>query len=475
MIRCPDCGTDNRDGSRFCGSCGRELSELPEVICLKCSAPNSAHNVLCSDCLSPLRPTSEEEEGATGEGLGEILAEEGSATQDDTAVPEEAEPVRGELPIDEEALDQVEESSEVIPCVAPGEEPREPLDSIPDALPLENIMALPHRSESPPLQSLPPEHDEQAKLLSQVLVLPRMGEEALRLASRSRVPVPGKVMRIALYILLALAVTIPLITGNRWFDGAITPRASVAGLLRTIDALPAGSTVMVSFDYDPGTADELAPGVAMVLDHLLQRGVSILALSTMPAGSPLAWQQLNQAALRAGGLSYGEDYLLLGYLPGEESGLRRMTGGLDLAFPKDYIERRDSNQFALIQRAGKLSDIALTITLAGDRIHVQRWLEQVQAPFGVPLAAVVTAAAEPGLSPYFSSGQLQGMMAGLPAAAEYETLRVGRGPVSDTADAQALAYLVIIVAALLGNIINLFGGHGPKKADAQTTLPGSGE
>jgi len=507
MIRCHDCGTDNRDGSRFCGNCGRELREMPDAICPKCGTPNSAQNVLCSDCLSPLHPPSQEAEIAVTEEPVEAPAEEALASRDDAAAQDGAESEIDELPADEETLDQLdesasslsvgedfspprevgqqmpEESSAVVPSLDLEGEPWEPLENIVDVLPLENIMALPHRSESPLPRTVPPEHDDQAKLLRQVLVSPRLGEETRRLVSGDPAPGPGKVIRVVLYALLALAVAIPLITDNHWFSTSMSPRDSVEGLFQAIDSLPAGSVVLLSFDYDPGTADELAPGVAVVLDHLLQREVSILALSTTPAGVPLAWQQLEQAALRAGGISYGEDYLLLGYLPGEESGLRRITGGLDMTFPRDYVELKESNQFALIQRASKLSDIALVVTMAGDRLHVQRWLEQVQAPYGVPLAAVMTAAAEPGLSPYFSSGQLRGMVGGLPGAAEYEVLRERHGPASSSADAQALAYLVIIVAALLGNIVHFLGGHTSKnarahtraRARAETALPDSGE
>jgi len=527
MIRCPDCGTDNRDGSRFCGSCGREFSDMPDVICPKCGAPNAAQNVLCSDCLAPLQPPSQEppsqeppsqelpsqeppsqeppsqeppsqeppsQEPPPQEGDNAATEElvEAPAARDDDAALEEAASETGELLAGEDSVSQLEgsasvlpageeisppteagqpmpeESSALVPSVDLEGEPREPLENIDDVLPLENIMALPHRSESPLPRTVQPEHEDQAKLLSQVLVLPRLGEEDHRLVSGARAAGPGTALRIVLYALLALAVAIPLIRGNCWFGTSMSPRDSVVGLFRAVDSLPAGSVALLSFDYDPGTADELAPGVAVLLDHLLQKEVSILAFSTMPTGALLAWQQLEQAALRMGGLSYGEDYLLLGYLPGEESGLRRIAGGLALTFPRDYIERREINQFAVIRRASKLSDIALIVTIAGDRVRVQRWLEQIQAPYGVPLVTVMTAAAEPGLSPYYSSGQLLGMVGGLPGAAEYEALRDGRGPASDSADAQALAYLVIIAAALLGGISRLFRGRTSKDTSAHT-------
>jgi len=483
MIRCPECGTENRDGSRFCGHCGRELDKLPGVICPNCGALNPASNVLCSDCLSPLHPSAgAEDEGAAAETGPAALPVEGEVAETKSAPgPGGTEVGAGESGVGEETPEGQAEAPEAAatPEVVPGPEvsaePREPLEGIADALPLENIMALPHRSEGEAPREVPPEHEEQARLLSQVLVLPRLGEEVSRLAPHSRAALPHKAMRWALYFLLALAVALPLLMGSHRFGPSLLPRASVVGLFQAIESLPPDSTVLVSFDYDPGSADELAPGAGAVLDHLFRKGVSVVALGTMPAGAPLAWQQLDEAAARKGGLTYGDDYLLLGYVAGGESGLRRLTDGLALAFPTDYVERRDTGQFALIQRSPSLDDAALIITLAGDRGHVQRWIEQVQSPYGVPLAAVVSAAAEPGLSPYFSSGQLRGMVGGLPGMAEYEALCGCRGAASETADAQAAAYMVMILAVVLGNIAHLFGRTSSRKAGSRFAPPGSGE
>ena len=120
MIRCPDCGTDNRDGSRFCGNCGREFSEMSDVICPKCGTPNSAQNVLCSNCLSPLQPpsqgapsqepTSQEEDNAAPEELAET-----PVTRDDAAL-EEAASETGELLAAEDLASQLEGSAPALPA-----------------------------------------------------------------------------------------------------------------------------------------------------------------------------------------------------------------------------------------------------------------------------------------------------------------------------------------------------------------------
>jgi class 3 adenylate cyclase/tetratricopeptide (TPR) repeat protein len=45
-MRCSKCGSDNREGRRFCGSCGSKLG----TVCPQCSAANEAGENFCGDC-----------------------------------------------------------------------------------------------------------------------------------------------------------------------------------------------------------------------------------------------------------------------------------------------------------------------------------------------------------------------------------------------------------------------------------------
>ena len=45
-MRCPECQTVNKKGSKFCGGCGNKLS----LICPKCGSENSPENKFCNEC-----------------------------------------------------------------------------------------------------------------------------------------------------------------------------------------------------------------------------------------------------------------------------------------------------------------------------------------------------------------------------------------------------------------------------------------
>ena len=50
MIYCPECGTANRDGSKFCNECGHQLLAQTGVKCPHCDTLNTVQSVFCSGC-----------------------------------------------------------------------------------------------------------------------------------------------------------------------------------------------------------------------------------------------------------------------------------------------------------------------------------------------------------------------------------------------------------------------------------------
>jgi len=56
MVRCPDCGSSNRIGSRYCSECGSSLPVEESIRCPMCGALNPGNNVRCESCGARVVP-----------------------------------------------------------------------------------------------------------------------------------------------------------------------------------------------------------------------------------------------------------------------------------------------------------------------------------------------------------------------------------------------------------------------------------
>lgn len=56
VILCPNCGSQNVAGTKFCGNCGKSLAPVAKITCPKCGAAMPETMKFCGNCGSPLKP-----------------------------------------------------------------------------------------------------------------------------------------------------------------------------------------------------------------------------------------------------------------------------------------------------------------------------------------------------------------------------------------------------------------------------------
>ncbi len=265
-----------------------------------------------------------------------------------------------------------------------------------------------------------PDEDElrEAELLRRIaaeaapLGRPRRGVEE----RRPEHPTAG--LRRFLYLLVALAALAPFFTGDltrSW----VRPRPQVLALAEELGRIPAEGRALVAFDYAPGYSGELDPLAERVLADLARRGVPLVALSTRPEGVGLARRVLGRAAAGAPDYRYGANYAILGYLPGEEQGLRLLAQGLAAILPHDDVLQLPLARLPALQGVAGLDDFQAVILLTDDANGARRWIEQVGGQTRTPTYALATARIEPLLAPYLASGQLAALVGGAYGALEY--------------------------------------------------------
>lgn len=311
-------------------------------------------------------------------------------------------------------------------------------------LPLASAIAEPHA-----LAPAAPEHpfQEQARLFESILSTPIVPPAPPKPTTRAWSARPF------IYLALIVAILLPFFLPDLAGTSLRTFGTPTADFYDAIQALPPDALVIVSFDYDPGSAGEMDLQARALLRHLMQRRARILAISTLDTGPQLAQRVLDETARAAGNVTYGTHYLNLGYIPGQEAGLRQLaTSGL-AATARDYARQQPLEKYAAFRAAQNWRNVALVIALAGSPEVLQRWMEQVQPRAGVKMAAGVSAAVEPRARAYRDAKQLTALMGGLVGAAQYEILSNQRGLAVISVGAQSTANVVLIVLILLGNIV----------------------
>lgn len=251
------------------------------------------------------------------------------------------------------------------------------------------------------------------------------------------------------FLVLALAVALPLIfpLGLKTIGTPLTKKA-----YDLVDSTPAGSVVIVSFDYDPSTVTELQPMAQAIIEHAWSKGHKVIATAMWPQGSQMADMAFEDVQTKLGSKVYGEDFVNLGYKVGGMVIIQGMGRNFRTVFPKD-TSGLDYDEIPLLATIKSLRDIRYVVSLSAGDPGLKDWILTAHDKFGVPVAGGTTAVSAPGFLPYVNDQQqLYGLMGGLKAAAEYELLMGYEGSASLNMNPQSVAHVLILVLIAIGNV-----------------------
>jgi hypothetical protein len=250
-----------------------------------------------------------------------------------------------------------------------------------------------------------------------------------------------------IYAITGLLVLLPLL----WpLNLPLEPSPPVRAYHDTIAALPPGSTVLVSCDFDPASRPELEPMTRTTLRQLFRKHCKVVVVVLFQGGARFA-DEIVQDVARQNHQRDGVDYVNLGYKAGDEAVMVLMGQSIPTTFPRDH-EGRDVRLLPIMRGVRNYSSFALLVSISAGYPGTKEYVQQVQGRFHIPIVAGVVAVGAPTLYPYLQTGQLQGLLGGMAGAAEYEDLRYERGMASRGMDAQSLAHMFIALCIVLGNV-----------------------
>jgi len=207
-------------------------------------------------------------------------------------------------------------------------------------------------------------------------------------------------------------------------------------------------------DYQPGLAGEMEAVSGPLLDQLVRLHHPYLSfVATSPSGNALVERLLAKINInQPGGAGYvsGQNYTNLGYLPGGEAGVVAFLQSPQTALPASPVLN--------------FSEYAAVLLLSDHADSARTWVEQLSIMkqtdptlASLPLLTVASAQTSPMLQPYFSSGQITGMISGLPSAANYESLNDNRPGTARTYwDAFGVGMMMAVFLIVIGSLWSVY-------------------
>jgi hypothetical protein len=253
-----------------------------------------------------------------------------------------------------------------------------------------------------------------------------------------------------LFLALAAAIVLPLLFP---MPLPLAVSSMVRDLYESIEALPPGSIVLVSADYDPSGKPELEPFHIALTHQIFRNDLRMVVMSLWPAAPPLTESVLREVGAETTyGKKPGIDFVHLGFKEGRQIVMTSMGSSIRATFPVDR-HGTPVDQLPLMNEVDNYGDVAMLVNVSAGFPGIKEYVQAVQSRYAVKLGGACTAVSGPDYVPYYKSGQLVGLAAGMKGVAEYESLVGIPGSATAGMAAQSAAHLLLIAFILFGNVI----------------------
>jgi len=219
-----------------------------------------------------------------------------------------------------------------------------------------------------------------------------------------------------------------------------------------IEGIPDGSVIMVTFDYGISAMPELYPLTVATFHHLWGHNFKVIVVASWREGPMVMDVVLKEMKpAETYGKVYGEDWIELGWFAQSEVGMAALGKDIWETLPVDYIEKKPTSGFPIMQDIKTAEDIDLLVSFETGTPGLPEWMRQWGTPYGTPMIMGCIGVMVPEVAPYLQTGQLGALIPGLTASAEYEQILKHPGLATAGVDAISMSHLLVIVLVIVGN------------------------
>ena len=269
----------------------------------------------------------------------------------------------------------------------------------------------------------------------------------------------GSLDRRIIFLIVGLSVLIPLLKPE-WIDLPIRPTPESQIVFDEINKLNAGDKMLLSFEYSPSTKPEIHPMAIAILKHLYAKNIQVYGFALWPDGNFMSTEAFSEVSDDYD-KKYGVDYVNLGYKPGQEAVIKGISSDIRTLYTVD-LQGTSINDIPMMKDVVNIEDFDFVFSLSAGYPGSKEWVQYACDPKNIPLSTGCTSIQVTDIMPYVENDQIRGILAGMPGAAEYESLVEAElqkmeiagkpGEASGMMAAQSIAHVVIVLFIIFGNI-----------------------
>jgi hypothetical protein len=269
----------------------------------------------------------------------------------------------------------------------------------------------------------------------------------------------GSLDRRIIFLIVGLSVLIPLLKPD-WVNLPIRPTPESQIVFDEINKLKEGDKILLSFEYGPSTKPEIHPMAIAILKHLYAKNIQVYGFALWPDGNFMSTEAFSEVSDDYDKI-YGIDYVNLGYKPGQEAVIKGIASDIRTLYTVD-LQGTPINDIPMMKDVINIEDFDFVFSLSAGFPGTKEWVQYACDPKNIPLSTGCTSIQVTDIMPYVENNQIRGILAGMPGAAEYESLverelrEMGKpgkpGEASGMMAAQSIAHVVIVLFIIFGNI-----------------------
>lgn len=285
----------------------------------------------------------------------------------------------------------------------------------------------------------------------------------------------GNLDRRVIFLLIGLSVLIPLIKPN-WVQLPIKIDKNTETVFESISNLERNDKVIISFAYGASTKPEVHPMAIALLNQLFTKGVKVYIVSLWPEG-PIMAQQALSSVINSNlfNIEDGVDYVMFDYKVGGFVVIKGIAENFRDLYQQDY-NGKSIDSLSIMKGIYSIEDFDFVFDFSAGVPGNAEWVQYACDPKNIPLSSGCTSIMVTDAIPYVESGQLRGILAGMPGAAEYEQLvydfmineqligneyinsnsKINKGKAHARMSAQSVAHLLMVIFIIIGNIAYYF-------------------